>query len=264
MLIFCLTLQIMNNYEPINRNFPPVIKNLIIINVLCWLASIALPRVLDVDIIELFGLHYWGSEAFKPYQLVTYMFLHDTSSIGHLFFNMFGLWMFGKDIELFWGRNKFLIFYFVTGIGAGIIQELVWHIDLSKAAEAFNMYASTKDINLLKPYLTNLTDNTYIPMGQLMALKEKMLSAAVTVGASGALFGILLAFAMIFPQARMMLLFFPVPIRAPYFVAMYAVAELFYGVAQTADGVAHFAHLGGMLFGLILILIWKKNGKFYN
>lgn len=223
-----------------------------------------LPRVLNVDIVELFGLHYWGSEAFKPYQLVTYMFLHDTSSFSHLLFNMFGLWMFGKDIELFWGKNKFLIFYFVTGIGAGIIQELVWHIDLSKAAEAFNMYASTKDIDLLRPYLTNLTEHTYIPIGRLMELKEQILSSAVTVGASGALFGILLAFAMIFPQAKMMLLFIPYPIRAPYFVAIYAVIELFCGVAQTADGVAHFAHLGGMLFGLILILFWKKSGKFYN
>ncbi len=264
MLIFCLNLQIMNEYRPINRNFPPVIKNLIIINALCWLASMTLPRVLNVDIIELFGLHYWGSEAFKPYQLVTYMFLHDTSSFSHLLFNMFGLWMFGKDIELFWGRNKFLIFYFVTGIGAGIVQELVWHIDLSKAAEAFNMYASTKNIDLLRPYLTNLTEHTYIPIGRLMELKEQILSSAVTVGASGALFGILLAFAMIFPQARMMLLFIPYPIRAPYFVAIYAVIELFCGVAQTADGVAHFAHLGGMLFGLILILFWKKSGKFYN
>lgn len=254
----------MNNYEPINRNFPPIIKNLIIINVLCWLASITLPRAFNIDIVELFGLHYWGSEAFKPYQFITYMFLHDTSSIGHLFFNMFGLWMFGKDIELFWGRNKFLIFYFFTGIGAGIIQELVWHIDLSRAAEAFNMYASTKDITLLKPYLTNLTEHTYIPLGRLMELKEQILSSAVTVGASGALFGILLAFAMIFPQARMMLLFLPFPIRAPYFVAIYAVVELFCGVAQTADGVAHFAHLGGMIFGLILILFWKKSGKFYN
>lgn len=254
----------MNEYRPINRNFPPVIKNLIIINALCWLASMTLPRVLNVDIVELFGLHYWGSEAFKPYQLVTYMFLHDTSSFSHLLFNMFGLWMFGKDIELFWGKNRFLIFYFVTGIGAGIIQELVWHIDLSKAAEAFNMYASTKDINLLRPYLTNLTEHTYIPIGRLMELKEQILSSAVTVGASGALFGILLAFAMIFPQARMMLLFIPYSIRAPYFVAIYAVIELFCGVAQTADGVAHFAHLGGMLFGLILILFWKKSGKFYN
>lgn len=254
----------MNEYRPINRNFPPVIKNLIIINALCWLASMTLPRVLNVDIVELFGLHYWGSEAFKPYQLVTYMFLHDTSSFSHLLFNMFGLWMFGKDIELFWGKNRFLIFYFVTGIGAGIIQELVWHIDLSKAAEAFNMYASTKDINLLRPYLTNLTEHTYIPIGRLMELKEQILSSAVTVGASGALFGILLAFAIIFPQARMMLLFIPYPIRAPYFVAIYAVIELFCGVAQTADGVAHFAHLGGMLFGLILILFWKKSGKFYN
>lgn len=264
MLIFCLTLQIMNEYRPTNRNFPPVIKNLIIINIICWLASIILPRTFQFDVIEHFGLHYWDSESFQPYQLVTYMFLHDTSSFGHLFFNMFGLWMFGKDIELYWGPKKILFFYFFTGIGAGIIQELVWHIDLSKAAEAFNMYASTKDINLLKPYLTNLTDNTYIPIGQLMELKEKLLSSAVTVGASGALFGILLAFAMIFPNARMMLLFIPFPIRAPYFVALYAIAELFFGVAQTSDGIAHFAHLGGMLFGLILILFWRKTGKFYN
>ncbi len=254
----------MNEYRPINKNFPPVIKNLIIINLLCWIASITLPRAFNIDLVEICGLHYWGSEAFKPYQLITYMFLHDTSSISHLFFNMFGLWMFGKDIELFWGKNKFLIFYFFTGIGAGIIQELVWHIELSKVAEAFNMYASSKDINLLRPYLTNLTDHTYIPIGRLMELKEQILSSAVTVGASGALFGILLAFAMIFPQARMMLLFLPFPIRAPYFVAIYAVVELFCGVAQTADGVAHFAHLGGMIFGLILILFWKKSGKFYN
>ena len=254
----------MNEYRPINRNFPPVIKNLIIINALCWLASMTLPRVLNVDIVELFGLHYWGSEAFKPYQLVTYMFLHDTSSFSHLLFNMFGLWMFGKDIELFWGRNKFLIFYFVTGIGAGIVQELVWHIDLSKAAEAFNMYASTKDINLLRPYLTNLTEHTYIPIGRLMELKEQILSSAVTVGASGALFGILLAFGWLFPEAKMGLLFVPFMIPARIFVAIYAAFELFFGVTGFAfDNVAHFAHLGGMIFGAGILWMWQRRGKLY-
>ncbi len=252
----------MNTYKPINPNFPPIVKNLIIINVLMWIASITLPKW-GIDLVDLLGLHYWESEKFNAVQLVTYLFLHDTSSISHLFFNMFGIWMFGKNIELYWGPKKFLIFYFVSGIGAAIIQELVWMYSLQPAVEAFNQYASTKDIHLLMPYLNNLTEHTIIPMSQLWELKDMLLNAPVTVGASGALFGILLAFAVLFPQARMVLIFFPVPIRAPYFVALYAAAELFMGVMPSSDGVAHFAHLGGMLFAGILILLWKKKGNLY-
>lgn len=252
----------MNDYRPINPNFPPIVKNLIIINVLVWVASITLPR-LGIDVVELFGLHYWESSHFHIGQLFTYQFLHDTSSVTHLLFNMFGVWMFGKDIELLWGPRKFLIFYLVSGIGAGIIQELVWMYSLSPAIEAFDQYANTKDIHLLMPYLNNLTEYTHIPMSQLWAFKEQLLNAPVTVGASGALFGILLGFAVLFPQARMVLLFFPVPIRAPYFVALYAIAELYMGISYTGDGVAHFAHLGGMIFAAILLLIWKKKGDLY-
>lgn len=252
----------MNTYKPINPNFPPVVKNLIIINVLVWIASITLPRF-GIDLIDLLGLHYWESEQFNAIQLVTYMFLHSTNDITHLLFNMFGIWMFGKNIELFWGPKKFLIFYFVSGIGAGLIQELVWMYSLQPAIDAFNQYANTRDISLLMPYLNGITEYTQIPINQLWALKENLLNAPVTVGASGALFGILLGFAVLFPQARMMLLFFPVPIRAPFFVAMYAIAELFLGVSSSGDGIAHFAHLGGMIFAGILLLIWKKKGNLY-
>ncbi len=252
----------MNNYQPINPNFPPVVKNLIIINVLAWVASITLHRF-NIDLVDWCGLHYWESEKFNVAQLFTYMFLHDTSTIYHLLFNMFGIWMFGKNIEMLWGPKKFLIFYFVSGIGAGIIQQLAWMYSLSPAIEAFNQYANTKDIQLLMPYLNNLTEHTYIPLSQLWALKEQLLNAPVTVGASGALFGILLGFAVLFPQARMVLLFFPVPIRAPYFVGMYAIAELFMGVSSHGDGIAHFAHLGGMIFAAILLFFWKKKGNLY-
>lgn len=252
----------MNNYQPTNPNLPPVVKNLIIINVLAWIASITLPRI-GFDVIDWCGLHYWESEKFNVAQLVTYMFLHDTSSISHLFFNMFGVWMFGKNIEMLWGPKKFLIFYFVSGIGAGIIQQLAWMYSLSPAIEAFNQYATTRDIQLLMPYLNNLTEHTHIPLSQLWALKEQLLNVPVTVGASGALFGILLGFAVLFPQARMVLLFFPVPVRAPYFVALYAIAELFMGVSSHGDGIAHFAHLGGMIFAAVLLFFWKKKGDLY-
>ncbi|MEE1183920.1 MAG: rhomboid family intramembrane serine protease [Paludibacteraceae bacterium] len=253
----------MNTYKPINPNFPPVVKNLIIINVLAWIASITLPRF-GVDLVDLLGLHYWESEQFNLIQLVTYMFLHDTSSISHLFFNMFGIWMFGKNIELYWGPKKFLTFYFVSGIGAAIIQELVWMYSLHPVLDAFNQYANTKDASLLMPYLNGLTENMHIPMSKLWALKEQFLNMHVTVGASGALFGILLGFAVLFPQARMVMIFFPVPIRAPYFVAIYAAAELFMGVIPSSDGIAHFAHLGGMIFAGILLLLWKKKGNLYE
>ena len=211
----------MEYYRPANSIFPPVIKNLVIINVLCWLATIALQKY-GIDIVGYLGLHYWKSEDFNVVQLVTYMFLHDTASFGHIFFNMFGLWMFGKDIENFWGGKKFLIYYFVTGIGESM-------------------------------------PTGHVSAADLLQLKELVYDARVTIGASGAIFGVLLAFAMLFPDARIFLLFIPIPIRAPYFVAFYALCELFMGVQDFhGDNVAHFAHLGGMIFGLILILYWKK------
>jgi len=248
----------------INTETPPAVKTIIIVNCLFFLASIALPKYFGIDLLNILGLHYWEASSFNPVQLLTYMFLHDTSGFTHIFFNMFGLWMFGRGIEQALGTKKFLIFYFVTGLGAAIVQEVTWMISLNSIIDAFNQYVNTKDATLLMPYLTNVTADTHIPIDKVLEFKNTILNQPLTVGASGCIFGLLVAFAVLFPQAEIFLLFIPIPIKAPIFVAIYAVAELFLGIAGTGDGIAHYAHLGGLLFGLVLLLIWKKQGKLYN
>lgn len=239
-------------------NFPPAVKHLLIINILFYVASMAVPKFFGIDVIEYLGLHYFTSESFNPVQLLSYMFLHDTSSFAHIFFNMFSLWMFGRAIEMALGTKRFLLFYFVCGIGAALVQEATWAFSVAKINEAFTNYLNTKDVSYLAPYLNNLTANTYIPMEQAIEIKNVLISRMVTIGASGAVFGLLLAFGMLFPQQEIFLLFIPIPIKAPIFVGIYALIELFCGIAGPADGVAHFAHLGGMLFGLILLLYWRR------
>ncbi len=221
-----------------NRSFlgsiPPVTLNLIIINFIVWLASLILPKV-GINLIDLLGLHYIESNKFNIVQLITYMFLHDTSGLQHVFFNMFTVFMFGRTLEYVWGGQRFLFYYITTGIGAGLIQELTWFIEYGGY---FNEVAQSYG-----------WENAKMIMGQL-----------ITVGASGAGFGILLAFGMLFPNAELFLILVPFPIKAKYFVIFYGLIELFFGVSGRMDSVAHFAHLGGMLFGLILILYWKKKG----
>lgn len=224
-------------------SIPPVTKNLIIINLLFWVASLALPKV-GIDLVELFGLHFPGTESFYPFQIITYMFMHDTHSFSHVFFNMFGVYMFGRVIENVWGPKRFLTFYMVTGVGAGIAQELVW-------AYSLQTFAAEHGVTLL----------------QLLEI-DRSLNGLVTIGASGAVFGILLAFAMLFPNVPLFLMFIPIPIKAKYFVVFYGLAELFMGVSSFGgDTVAHFAHLGGMLFGFFMVRYWKKkderNGRYY-
>lgn len=198
-----------------------VTKNLIIINVICWLAQMALPRI-GIDFTGRMGLHYFGSQEFGIWQLVTYMFMH--GNLGHLFFNMFALYMFGTTLERLWGSWRFLIFYLVTGIGAGIAQELVWFLTLS----------------------------SYHPM---------MIDYLLTIGASGAVYGILLGFGMMFPNAPIFFMFIPIPIKAKWFVIGYGLLELFLGITGSADGDAHFTHLGGMIFGFVLIKLWEKKAR---
>lgn len=248
----------------INTNTPPAVKNIIIINCLFYLASIALPKFAGIDLINLLGLHYFEAEAFNPIQLLTYMFLHDVSGIGHIFFNMFGLWMFGRGIEEALGTKRFLIFYFVTGLGAALVQEATWAISFNQMADAFTQYINTKDTSLLMPYLPGLEAGQYVSVDQALQLKALLMNKAVTIGASGCIFGLLIAFAMLFPKAEIFLLFIPIPIKAPIFVAVYAVLELLMGVAGTGDGVAHYAHIGGMLFGFILLLIWRNDDSGTN
>lgn len=228
----------MSDFRPSGFSvLPTVVKNLLIINVLFFLATIACEKTLHIDLSNYLGLHYMGASDFKPYQLVTYMFMH--GSIGHLFFNMFALWMFGNTLENIWGPSRFLLFYFACGIGAGLVQELVQHIQ----------------------YLTELEGYTSVNLSGYIIPMSEYLNMLTTVGASGAVYGILLAFGMMFPNSTLYI-YFAIPIKAKWFVILYGVIELFAGFTSI-DNVAHFAHLGGMLFGLILILYWKKKGNLY-
>ncbi len=221
---------------------PPVTKNLLIITALCFFASVVAQRY-GLDLNSILGLHFFKASDFNLYQLITYMFMH--ANFEHIFFNMFALWMFGRTLEQVWGGKRFLFFYIVCGVGAGLVQEAVQYIE----------YVTT-----LSQYDRAITDVGVMPMGEYLNLMN-------TVGASGAIYGILLAFGMTFPNSQMFVFPIPFPIKAKWFVIGYALIELVLGVGASSDGIAHFAHLGGMIFALILILYWKKkdknNGGFY-
>ncbi|BCG54765.1 rhomboid family intramembrane serine protease [Alistipes indistinctus] len=219
---------------------PPVVKNLIIINALFFLAEVILPNGLGDLLIDKLGLYPWQSPNFRLYQLITHMFLH--GGIAHLFMNMFALWMFGRTLEYDMGSKRFLIYYMITGIGAGLLQMGVSWIEISRLqAAAHEMGAMTPD------------------MQSMIAVRANV----VTIGASGAVFGVLLAFGMMYPNAMIMLLIPPIPIKAKYFVIGYGLLELSLGFTGAQSGVAHFAHVGGMIFGFFLLYYWKKKGKIY-
>lgn len=225
-------------YSPTGFSFlPVVVKNLLIINGILFLADLALARF-GFDLGNILGLHFFMASDFKPFQLLTYMFMHGNFS--HLFFNMFALWMFGNTLENIWGPKRFLLYYILCGLGAGLLQEGVQYIEY---------------ITQLSQYQMVNTGSGVIPMSQYLNLMT-------TVGASGAIYGLLLAFGMMFPNS-MIYLYFLVPIKAKWFVIGYAVIELLTGIFSSGDHVAHFAHLGGMLIGLIILLIWKKKGQLY-
>lgn len=240
------------------NNLPPVLKNLIIINFIVYFAGMVLKQY-GIDITDIFGLHYFQSENFNLFQIVTYMFLHSYSSFQHILFNMFGLFMFGRVLEQVWGSKRFLQYYMITGIGAGVIQTIVYYIRVRTLESGLD--ADT--INLvLREGLSALEQGKNFS-DPLLGKLNLMINTS-TIGASGAVFGILLAFGMLFPNTEMFLMFIPVPIKAKYMVIGYGAIELFQGIARTGSDVAHFAHLGGMLFGFILIRYWRKStNNFY-
>ena len=247
----------MQNFRPSINTIPPVVKNLIIINVLMWLATIVL-NMRGIDLTNILALHYIESPDFRPYQLVSHMFMHDSHGPWHLIFNMFALWMFGRVLESVWGPKRFFIFYFVTGLGAAAFYSLVNFIEF----QYFSSKMSPEMVQTVMSQGAEILNQGKNYTG--LAGKLNLLLNVPTVGASGAVFGILLGFGMLFPNTELMLLFPPIPIKAKYFVMGYGAIELFSGIANTGDNVAHFAHLGGMLFGFILIKYWnKKTTNFY-
>jgi len=224
------------------NNLPAITKNLLIINALCFFGTIVARRY-GIDLDRMLGLHFFLASDFKLYQLITYMFMH--ANLEHIFFNMFAVWMFGRTLEQVFGPKRFLTYYMICGIGAGIIQEVVQY--------AF--------------YATELVRYDSVDIGSAIIPMGEYLNMMTTVGASGAVYGILLAFGMMFPNSQMYVFPIPFPIKAKFFVIGYAVIELMLGLGRTADGIAHFAHLGGMIFGFFMIMYWRKksrdNGQFY-
>ncbi|MBR5467434.1 MAG: rhomboid family intramembrane serine protease [Bacteroidaceae bacterium] len=220
---------------------PPITKNLLIINVLCFVAIHVL-NLHEINLKDLLGLHFFLAEHFKPFQLLTYMFIH--ANFEHILFNMFALWMFGRIIEQVLGSKRFLFYYLACGIGAGLIQELVQWVN----------YESLQHVDVARVG-TKLISGQYVVQNG-MAVDINYWN---TVGASGAVYGILLAFGMIFPNEQIFIFPIPFPIKAKFFVIGYALIELF--MTHSNDGVAHFAHLGGMLVGFIILLFWKDNNK---
>jgi len=266
---------------------PPVVKNLLIINGLFFLATIALDNSFSINLYKIFGLHYIGATDFRPYQFVTYLFMH--GNFTHLFFNMFALWMFGNVIENYWGPRRFLFYYLATGFGAAIIHYIVVYLQMQPTLQVIDSLIaqpSNNDIvsffnsgnfkivsqeiannfNTFRPdYNMLLNNDPQMALSQATAFLSQyridFINGHLVVGASGSVYGILLAFGMMFPNA-LVYLFFAIPIKAKYLVILYGVLELAAGIAdRPGSNIAHFAHLGGMIFGLILILYWRKKRR---
>lgn len=214
-------------------SMPPVVKNLLLVNVLMYIITMITGNFMYGN----FALFYFDSPLFKPYQLVTHMFMH--GGFTHILFNMYTLYIFGCVLERVWGSQKFLFYYFVTGIGAALLHMGVMWLQLQGYIADYNagdMFAGT----------------------QIQALLS-----TPTVGASGAIYGLLLAYGMLFPDNIMQLIFPPVALKAKWFVIIFGALELLLGLSGRGGNVAHFAHLGGMIFGFFLILYWKKNNRMY-
>ncbi|QZE14335.1 rhomboid family intramembrane serine protease [Halosquirtibacter laminarini] len=263
------------NTNRILPNTPPAVRGLLIANVIMFILS----YFAKDTFMRYFALYQPTSDYFMPHQLITHLFMH--GSITHIFFNMFALWMFGRILEQVWGSKRFLIYYFVTGLGAALLHTLVNYIEIHSITEAGKALMNTPSPGLLEDFVhkylkypsTELTEFMYrfaekpkdpdytgtIPsiVDGIINLKENI----PTVGASGAVYGVLLAFGVLFPNTELMLLFPPIPIKAKYMVIGYAVIELVLGLASPGSNIAHFAHLGGMIFGWILLKYWNTNSR---
>lgn len=268
----------MNQYQTSPFSMPPVVKNLIIINVLMLVAKYVLHNS-GIDLDEILGLHYIGSPHFHSWQFVTHLFMH--GDVWHLVFNMFALYMFGKVLEMVWGSQRFLIYFFVTGLGAAALHSYVTYLEISHLQKTVSAFVNTPSPELLSAFVksnlghlpsevADLVNNWSVSPNnsgysqQAVVWVQEIFSMKIdtpTIGASGAVYGVLLAFGYLFPNTELMLLFPPIPIKAKWFVIIFGAIELFLGITQSNSSIAHFAHLGGMLFGFILLKYWEKSTK---
>lgn len=275
----------MQDFRPRSFNvLPDVIKNLLIINGLMFLATLT-AESFGVRLSRILGLHYINSEFFQPYQFITHLFMH--GSFMHLFSNMFALWMFGSTLENVWGAKRFLFFYFFTGLGAALIHSGVLYYEMNTLENALNIFLSNPTPDNFTTFINDKASGFYnnkiydfinewskqpnntLFISEAKMYANKVLSSSInipTVGASGAVFGVLLAFGMLFPNT-LLYIYLLFPIKAKYFVAIYALFEFYTGyqnlTGSSSSNIAHFAHLGGMLFAFILIKYWKKSNRHF-
>ena len=263
----------------------PIIRAIIAINVIVFIVQSINPQY-DRMIVSLFGLHYFTSEQFYPFQLVTYMFVHSTHgsggySISHIFGNMLGLFFLGPILEMLWGEKRFLAFYLATGIGAGLLYMGLKYYDIATLEAASKAYIQNPDFKQFESliqrfYSEGIPSNVYgllentgnISLKESVFVIEESLKSVLDtpmIGASGAVFGVMAGFALLLPNTELMLFPIPIPIKAKYFVSFYALYEIYAGLHKMpGDNVAHFAHIGGMIFAFILIKIWgTKRNNFY-
>ena len=259
----------------------PVVKNLLLVNIgvlaLVFFAE-RFFRVEEALFTDQFALHYVFSEYFQPYQFITYMFMH--ADIGHLFGNMLALFFFGPWLEQTWGAKRFFIFYLVTGVGAGLLYGVVQFVEMQMLASEINNFLASPSPSLFaefikEPYLYreyygffsqfDANPNSFDLIERSKAIVQAIGNFKMNmpmVGASGAVFGILLAFGMLFPNAEIFLLFPPIPIKAKYLVTFYGLYEIYALIQQApGDNVAHLAHIGGMIFAYFFVKGWKRSGS---
>ena len=231
-----------------------IVKHLLIINIIFFFASSVLGEIMY----DLFAMHYPNNPNFFIWQPITHMFMH--GDLTHIMFNMFGLWMFGTPLEQMWGKQKFIFFYISAGLGAVLLQTIIYHIDVVSVNQILSEYGLSKgEIDLF--YKTGRLNTSLIQsIGEDRLFSGIQSFKALMVGASGALYGILVAFAMLFPNVQLMLLFPPIPVRAKYLVPILILFDLFFGFTSYSVGpIAHFAHIGGAITGFIMMWYWKKN-----
>ncbi|WP_341834136.1 rhomboid family intramembrane serine protease [Chitinophaga pollutisoli] len=259
---------------------PLVIKYLLIINVVVWLAQVALQSMYGFSLSDFLGLRYWGSEHFRPHQFITHLFLHDESNFLHVFSNMFALWMFGSTLENRWGPKRFLNFYLICGLGAALCHEAVLtyeNMQLTSLAQQFydqptldnfRVIVSKYNLDQMQSYveawsqLPPDSDQMVWQARHFVSVFVEQYRNVPTVGASGAVFGVLLAFGYLYPNQYLFIIPIPFPIKVKYFIGGYILWELYVGFKnQAGDNVAHFAHLGGALFAYILLKIWRERSS---
>jgi len=260
------------------RRITPIVEVLIFLNIISLFAQ----YFLGINMIEIFGLRYFESVYFRPYQIVTHLFVH--ASFLHLFNNMFALYTLGPVLETTLRPKRFLLFYLFTGIGAAALSSLVQYADIHRISTLYHEYCANPNPDRFQSYIGHFsqsiyrlyynfsnsffnfpTDVGYIEKSKSIAKMLYLLKVNIpTVGASGVIFGILVAFAMLFPNAELFLFFIPIPIKAKYFVLVYSVYELYASLEMnSSDNIAHIAHVGGVLFGYLFIKMWKKKAEFW-